>query len=165
MECSRALPEQKETIMKSELWDERYAKTDYLYSDRPNEFMKRHFEALTPNGARVLLPGDGDGRNGLWLAKQGFQVEAFDYSKVASEKANRRAREAWLAYSSRHQDVNDWVPEKSQFDFVEAPDRSFDRDPEARRLTHHSGVLERSDRQDFGRPERPRPAVRTGGLS
>jgi 2-polyprenyl-3-methyl-5-hydroxy-6-metoxy-1,4-benzoquinol methylase len=104
--------------MKSELWDERYAKTDYLYSDRPNEFMKRYFEGLDPNGARVLLPGDGDGRNGLWLAKQGFRVEAFDYSKVASEKANRRAREAGLAYSSRYQDVNDWAPEKSQFDFV-----------------------------------------------
>lgn len=36
--------------------------------------------------ANVLIPGCGYGRNSLWLAKQGFEVTAFDVSDVAIQQ-------------------------------------------------------------------------------
>ena len=39
----------------------------------------------------VLVPGCGYGRNSMWLAKQGFQVTAFDVSDVAIQLATELA--------------------------------------------------------------------------
>ena len=35
----------------------------------------------------MLLPGEGEGRNAVFAAKQGWEVSAFDFSEVARVKA------------------------------------------------------------------------------
>jgi 2-polyprenyl-3-methyl-5-hydroxy-6-metoxy-1,4-benzoquinol methylase len=40
-----------------------------------------------------LCVADGEGRNSVWLAKQGMQVDAFDLSEVALKKAIALAKE------------------------------------------------------------------------
>jgi SAM-dependent methyltransferase len=105
-------------MSQSSFWDEKYTQTEHLYSDQPNAFLKKHFDSLAVKSGKVLVPGDGDGRNGLWLAEQGFPVEAFDYSKVAVSKANQQAINRGLTYTSRQLDVSDWKAEANQFDFV-----------------------------------------------
>ncbi|MGL5262809.1 MAG: class I SAM-dependent methyltransferase [Bacteroides sp.] len=71
-------------------WNEQYSREEYRYGETPNLFFKEFIDAL-PVG-QILLPGDGEGRNGVYAASKGWQVHAFDQSAVAREKALRLAR-------------------------------------------------------------------------
>ena len=44
-----------------EMWDKRYAQTDFVYGTEPNEFFKKQLLKLTPG--KILLPAEGEGRN------------------------------------------------------------------------------------------------------
>lgn len=79
-------------------WNEKYQNSEYLYSSEPNVFLRKSVSNLSAR--KALMPGDGDGRNGLWLAHQGWSVEAFDFSEVAVKKANTSASEKNLPYRS-----------------------------------------------------------------
>jgi SAM-dependent methyltransferase len=68
-----------------EMWDKRYAEEKFLYGTDPNHFFQQEITKL--KAARVLLPGDGEGRNAAFAAKNGWQVSAFDYSKEAVKNA------------------------------------------------------------------------------
>jgi 2-polyprenyl-3-methyl-5-hydroxy-6-metoxy-1,4-benzoquinol methylase len=68
-----------------EEWNQRYNKPELVYGQHPNEFLKQQLSTLTPG--TLLLPGEGEGRNALWAAQNGWDVTAFDYSKTAMEKA------------------------------------------------------------------------------
>ena len=68
-----------------EFWNERYTNTDFIYGRDPNTFFTSILDNLTPG--RILLPMDGDGRNSVYAAKQGWQTESFDFSEVAQKKA------------------------------------------------------------------------------
>lgn len=65
-------------------WDERYAGSDLVWSAGPNVFVAEHL-ADHPRG-RVVDLAAGEGRNAIWLAEQGFEVEALDFSEVAARK-------------------------------------------------------------------------------
>jgi SAM-dependent methyltransferase len=77
--------------MAQEFWDTRYGAEGFAYGTAPNRFLARHAD-LIPAGGRVLLPADGEGRNAVYLAKQGVSVVSFDFSAVAVEKARRLAK-------------------------------------------------------------------------
>lgn len=72
------------------MWDQRYATDDYFYGTRPNDFLQNEVARL-PRG-KVLCLGDGEGRNGVWLAEQGFTVTSLDLSPVGLRKAEALAR-------------------------------------------------------------------------
>src|SRR6056297_2053258 len=72
-------------------WDERYNRSEYIYGTEPNLFLKDFIEKNKPG--RLLLPGDGEGRNSVYAAKSGWQVTAFDSRKVAKTKALKLARQ------------------------------------------------------------------------
>jgi hypothetical protein len=59
------------------MWDERYSQPEPIYGERPNNYLREQVQRLAA-GASVLVPGDGYGRNGLWLARQGFRVHTVD---------------------------------------------------------------------------------------
>lgn len=65
-------------------WDTRYTATDLVWSVEPNRFVAEMFAAL-PAGT-ALDVGAGEGRNAIWLAEQGWDVTASDYSRVAVER-------------------------------------------------------------------------------
>jgi hypothetical protein len=71
-------------------WDERYGVDEYVYGKEPNLFLKQNYKAI-PEG-NVLCLADGEGRNGVWLAKQGYIVTSIDFSPKAIEKINRLAQ-------------------------------------------------------------------------
>ena len=56
------------------MWDERYGRAEAVYGHEPNAYLKDQAARRLKAGAAVLVPADGYGRNGLWLAKQGFAV-------------------------------------------------------------------------------------------
>jgi len=67
------------------MWEERYAGGDLIYGDRPNVFFKQQLDLLPPG--RILLPADGQGRNGIYAAGKGWEVVCFDISQSARQKA------------------------------------------------------------------------------
>lgn len=71
-------------------WDQQFAGEAFKYGERPNVFLVSQSSRLQARG-RVLLPGDGEGRNSVWLAEQGHAVVALDQSRVGLDKARRLA--------------------------------------------------------------------------
>ena len=73
------------------MWNDRYNTDDYAYGKTPNAFLAERFAAI-PRG-RVLSLAEGEGRNAVFLAKQGYAVTAVDGSAVGLAKA--RALAGW----------------------------------------------------------------------
>ncbi|MGB5268526.1 MAG: class I SAM-dependent methyltransferase [Polyangiales bacterium] len=73
-----------------QMWDERYGRDEYAYGEEPNAFFKASLDQL-PAPGRLLLPGEGEGRNAVYAARQGWKVYAFDFSVAGREKAMRLA--------------------------------------------------------------------------
>ena len=69
----------------TEFWNNRYGATEFAYGETPNEFFKAQIEQL-PKGT-LLLPAEGEGRNGVFAATLGFDVNAFDLSEEGRKKA------------------------------------------------------------------------------
>jgi SAM-dependent methyltransferase len=76
--------------MRQQFWNSRYQQNVLAYGDSPNEFLVRSSKYLQP-GLRILAAGDGEGRNGIWLAARKQQVWAIDYSLVGLRKAKNLA--------------------------------------------------------------------------
>lgn len=74
-----------------EFWNERYAGENYVYGTLPNTFFKYELSRLRPG--KILLPAEGEGRNAVYAAEQGWNVYAFDYSHEAKHKADKLAKE------------------------------------------------------------------------
>jgi SAM-dependent methyltransferase/DTW domain-containing protein YfiP len=74
-------------------WDHRYSSTGkYVYGKDPNACVVEAFERRwLPGQGRVLLIGEGEGRNAVYLASKGFECVASDPSKRALEKAEKLA--------------------------------------------------------------------------
>lgn len=72
-------------MSKSTEWDKRYSSPDYVYGTEPNEFLKQELSKLATG--RLLLPGEGEGRNALWAALNEWKVTAVDISQMGKEKA------------------------------------------------------------------------------
>jgi SAM-dependent methyltransferase len=71
------------------MWNERYSAEDYAYGTEANTFLAAHFAQL-PKG-RVLSLAEGEGRNAVFLAQQGYGVTAVDGSHVGLKKAQALA--------------------------------------------------------------------------
>jgi SAM-dependent methyltransferase len=99
------------------MWDERFSKAEPVYGEQPNSYLRAQAQRLAP-GASVLVPGDGYGRNGLWLAKQGFRVHTVDLSLIGVERARNSARHAGLSLTIEQADLSTWAWPQNRFDAV-----------------------------------------------
>ena len=75
--------------MQATFWNERYQNNETVYGLLPNVFFKHCIDKI--NTGKLLLPAEGEGRNAVYAAKNGWDVTAFDYSEVAKEKALKLA--------------------------------------------------------------------------
>lgn len=101
-------------------WDQNYsASTDFKYGERPNAFLVAQAARLAP-ASRILLPGDGEGRNGVWLASQGHAAFSVDGSAVGLARAQALARRHGVTLHTTHADLAEWSPEPASFDAVVA---------------------------------------------
>lgn len=66
-------------------WDERYSAAQYVYGKEPNDYFASELNKCEPG--RILMPGEGEGRNAVHAARSGWKVDAFDQSPVGREKA------------------------------------------------------------------------------
>jgi SAM-dependent methyltransferase len=99
------------------VWDQRFSEPGYKYGTEPNAYLRQQAARLAP-ASQVLVPGDGEGRNGVWLAEQGHTVKAVDYSTVALEKARVLAQSRKVVLETQCVDLTDWEPEAASLDAV-----------------------------------------------
>lgn len=102
-----------------DFWDGRYSVGHYFYGTEPNAFLASQAERLRP-GMKVLAVADGEGRNGVWLARQGLEVTAVDFSAAALDKSRRLAEQAGVAMDHRQADLFAWDWGESAWDALVA---------------------------------------------
>lgn len=98
-------------------WDQNYAVAGFKYGTAPNAFLVAQAHRLKP-GSDLLVPGDGEGRNSVWLAQQGHRVTAMDGSAVGLQKAQALAAERGATLQTVLGDLADWAPAPAAFDAV-----------------------------------------------
>lgn len=89
------------------MWDQRYNEDGFAYGTDPNDFLAAEFHRI-PEGGRVLCLAEGEGRNAVFLAKQGFQVTAVDQSAVGLQKAEAFAKVQGVNIDTIVADLNDF---------------------------------------------------------
>lgn len=100
-------------------WNTRFAGEEYLFGTRPNAFLAGQ-QHLLKSGQQALAIADGEGRNGVWLAEQGLQVTAVDFSQVALNKARRLAESKGVDMTFVQADLATWEWKTGGFDVVAA---------------------------------------------
>ncbi|GGF47347.1 class I SAM-dependent methyltransferase [Echinicola rosea] len=98
------------------LWDDRYGKTEYAYGKKPNRFFQGEIQKLKP--ATILLPADGEARNGVYAAELGWQVTSLDLSIEAKHKALKLASERNVAINYLVGDLENLDFGTSSFDVI-----------------------------------------------
>lgn len=76
--------------MSANEWNERFGDSVYYYGETANEFLQ-HRHTLIPKDSKVLVLGDGEGRNGVFLARKRCKVTSVDASAAGLEKARALA--------------------------------------------------------------------------
>lgn len=99
-----------------DFWNKRYSEKKYAYGTDPNEFFSTELSLLTPG--KLLLPGEGEGRNAVWAAGKNWDVTAVDYSEAASEKALKLAENENVNIKYIVSPLEDFVPEVNTYDAV-----------------------------------------------
>ena len=97
-------------------WNQRDESTELVWTAEPNRFLVAETVSLAPGTALDL--GAGEGRNAVWLAQQGWEVAAVDFSDVGLAKATQMAAAAGVAVSTVCADVADYTPEPGGCDLV-----------------------------------------------
>ena len=119
-------------------WDAKFEGQDYKYGTRPNAFLVDQSWRLKP-GARILVPGDGEGRNGVWLAEQGHSVVTVDASPRGIQKATKLALDRGVRLNASCADLRDWAWPTAVFDVVVA---TFLHLPPAHRPRLHQSMVQ-----------------------
>ena len=97
-------------------WDERFRKKEFAFGKEANPFLKRHI-ALLPKG-KALDIATGEGRNAIFLAQNGFDVEAVDISKMGLRKARKLAKEMGVKIRTFDVDLDTYQIKKGQYDLI-----------------------------------------------
>jgi len=102
-----------------ERWEARYGQDGYLFGTAPNAFLEMQAHRLRP-GLDVLSVADGDGRNGVWLAEQGLNVHAVDFSPTALKKARALTRSRGVGVRTERADLYRWSWPAQTYDVIVA---------------------------------------------
>lgn len=100
-------------------WDQRYSDPGFVFGTEPNAYLAGHAALLRPC-SKALAVADGEGRNSVWLARQGLLVDAFDISAVGVGKARRLAGEAGVSVAYHVAGCDEWHWRTEAYDCVAA---------------------------------------------
>jgi 2-polyprenyl-3-methyl-5-hydroxy-6-metoxy-1,4-benzoquinol methylase len=106
------------TLMKTDQkrWEKRFGRKEFALGKEPNPFLKRHIHLL-PKG-RALDVATGEGRNAVFLAQKGFEVDAVDISEKGLKKARKLAREKGVKINTFLVDLDRYQIEKERYDLI-----------------------------------------------
>lgn len=124
-------------------WNKRFDEEGFIFGVEPNEFLRAQAPRLVA-GTRALCVADGEGRNSVWLARQGLQVDAFDIAERGVAKARTLAAAAGVRVDYSVADCDHWDWPADTYDAVVAIFVQFADPPMRERLfTHMVRALKR----------------------
>lgn len=97
-------------------WDTRFGKKEFALGKEPNSFLKKHIHLL-PTG-KALDIAAGEGRNAVFLAQNGFEVDAVDISEKGLKKAQKLAKEKGVKINTFLVDLNQYYITKERYDLI-----------------------------------------------
>lgn len=119
-------------VRTAQMWNERYSPDGYAYGKSPNVFYSTRLEDIDPG--RILLPGEGEGRNAVYAASIGWKVDAFDQSSSGKIKALSLASEKDVEINYMVCNLEDYHFKHDYYDAVGLI--YFHPDPSLRALLH-----------------------------
>jgi 2-polyprenyl-3-methyl-5-hydroxy-6-metoxy-1,4-benzoquinol methylase len=118
-------------MQSAETWNARYSEPSFVFGTQPNAYLADKRVLIEP-GKTALAVADGEGRNSVWLAQQGLNVDAFDVSPVGVAKARQLAQQASVKVNYHVASCDDWDWRPAAYDYVVAIFVQF-ADPDMRR--------------------------------
>jgi SAM-dependent methyltransferase len=97
-------------------WDERFRGRAFALGREPNPFLKKYLRYL-PSG-KALDVAAGEGRNAVFLAEQGFDVDAVDISEKGLRKTRQLARELGVRVRTVQADLDRYSIEEGRYDLI-----------------------------------------------
>ena len=97
-------------------WDKRFGRKEYALGTKPNPFLKKAIHLLP--GGKALDMATGEGRNAVFLAQHGFEVDAVDISAKGLKKARKLAREAGVRVNAFLVDLDHYQIEEDRYDLI-----------------------------------------------
>jgi tellurite methyltransferase len=97
-------------------WDQRFKGEEFAFGKKANPFLRRHI-ALLPKGKALDL-ATGEGRNAVFLAQHGLDVDAVDISEIGLRKAQKLAREMRVKIHTFLADLDTYQIEREQYDLI-----------------------------------------------
>lgn len=99
-----------------EFWNDRYSIGEMVYGTKPNEFFREQLKERNPG--RLLLPAEGEGRNAVHAALEGWDVLAFDFSEAGRSKALQLADQRGVKIDYKLAEANQYAGEPESFDAI-----------------------------------------------
>lgn len=99
------------------MWDERYSTSEFAYGTNANDFLLEEYRRIPANG-KVLCLADGEGRNSVFLARQGYQVTAVDKSTVGLQKAKDLATQKGVEIVTMAADLAEYDLGQAEWDGI-----------------------------------------------
>lgn len=99
------------------MWEDRFAQEGYLFGTEPVPFLLKH-DALFQAGQSVLSIAEGEGRNGVHLAKKGLEVTGVEFAPSAVAKAEKLAALNGVRAKFIQSDLFEWDWPKDAFDIT-----------------------------------------------
>jgi SAM-dependent methyltransferase len=97
-------------------WDQRFKGKDFALGKKANLFLRRHV-ALLPKGKALDLAA-GEGRNAVFLAQHGLDVDAVDISEIGLKKAHQLAGRRRVGVHTILADLDTYQIQKGQYDLI-----------------------------------------------
>ncbi len=99
-----------------DFWNEKYADTDYAYGTEPNEFLVSAVAKL--KRGETLSLAEGEGRNAVWLAQQGFTVSSIEQSEKGVAKTLRLALQRGVIVMAERGELETFNIQPNSWDLV-----------------------------------------------
>jgi len=100
----------------SDFWNKRFSGEEFTYGTEPNLFFRESIDKLTTG--KILLIGEGEGRNAVYAAKLGWTVDAIDFSISAKEKTLKLATQNNVTINYQIENLDLFIPQKNYYDVV-----------------------------------------------
>jgi len=97
-----------------EFWNERYSSIEFVYGTEPNIFFKDELDKLKTGN--ILMLGEGEGRNAVYAAVKGWEVDAVDFSTIAKDKALKLADKNSVNIHYELDDLSKYKPKSNYYD-------------------------------------------------
>ncbi len=119
------------------MWDKRYDTKEYVYGIKPNNFLVENIKYVMPG--KVVCLAEGEGRNSVFLARNGYQVIAVDSSAIGLKKAQTLAKKSGVSIDTVVSNLTEYQPTPQSLSTVIS---IFCHLPKPMRVELHNRVME-----------------------